>query len=159
MSFWVALVLAIAPYAWTLSAYAYRDAQQPVIWRADSALLNKFAHKQRGDYPGLELTELPPDWRGFRELLITVRNPGAEAATFFVRANDFWHNQRYEDRYRGEFAIPAGTTRKYRIFLHEIADAPAGRKMDLSRMTTLIVFETRERGVHGIEVREISLAY
>lgn len=153
-----AAVLAVLPYTWTLAAYAYRHSQAPVIWRANSPLLDHFARRQVGEYPGLELTELPPDWRGFRELLITVRNPSAESAVFFLRANDFWHNQRYDDRYRGEFTIAPGATQIYRVFLQEIVNAPATRQMDLSRMTTLIVFETREHGVHGIDVREIALA-
>jgi hypothetical protein len=158
ISLLLAAVLAALPFTWTLAGYAYRHAQSPVIWRVDSALLNEFARRQRGEYPGLELTELPPDWRAFRELLITARNTSAESASFFVRANDIWHNQRYGDRYHGEFVIAPATTQTYRISLQKIIDAPATRKMDLSRMTTLIVFETRDRGVHNIEVQEISLA-
>jgi hypothetical protein len=155
----MAAMLALLPFGWTLACYAYRHTQRPVIWRADSALLDKFARRQHGEYPGLELFELPPDWRGFRELLITVHNPGPEAAVFFVRANDIFHDGQYVDRYNRDFSIGAAATQTYRIFLQEILNAPAGRKLDLSKMTTLIVFETRERGVHNIDVREISLAH
>jgi VanZ family protein len=158
VSLLVAGVLSLLPFVWTLSAYTYRWAQRPVIWRAGSELLDKFARRQRGEYPGLELTELPPDWREFRELLITVRNPSSKAALFFVRANDFEHRGRYDDRYNGEFVVAAGATQICRISLQKIINAPRTRKIDASRMSSLAVFEKREIGVHDIEVREISLA-
>jgi hypothetical protein len=158
MSLVAAILLAVLPLAWTLSGYAYRYIQRPVIWRAHSRLLDQFVQRNHGEYPGLALTELPPDWRGFRELLITVRNPGRQTARFFVRANDLFHNQRYEDRYHGEFVITAATTQTYRISLQEILNAPATRRMDISKMTSLVVFETRANGVHDIDVLEIALA-
>jgi hypothetical protein len=77
-----------------------------------------------------------------------------------VRANDdLEHNQRYDDRYNGEFTIIGATTRTCRIFLQEIINVPALRRMDVSRMTSLVIFESQTRGVHSIDVSEIALEH
>ena len=154
-----AVLLSIAPLGWILAAYTARHLQSPVLWRAGSRLLNTFAQRQQGEYPGLALTEVPPDWHGFAALLVTVRNADARNSVFYMRVDDAHHNQRYEDRYNGEFHISAGTTATYRISLTSILQAPAHRLMDLRRMTSVIVFQLREQRQPPVELLELRLSH
>lgn len=137
----LAAVLACIPLSWTVSAYLYRQAQLPLVWHVDSTLLNRFSHWQAGAYPGLVLDEVPADWRGYQALALTIRNPGAEVASFTVRIHDAAHDQRYDDRFNRSFHLAPGTTGVFRIPLDDIATAPAGRPLDLTAVAGIILFQ------------------
>lgn len=154
----LAAVLSLLPLLWTLAAYAARHARFPQIWQSESVLLHRFSRHQEGNYPGLDIREPYPDWRGFREMLITVRNPGPSPATFVVRVNDSRHTYRYDDRFNQELEIAAGETRSYAIPMEKILKSPATRDMDLSQVTSVMVFQLRERSEPRVDVVEIRLA-
>jgi hypothetical protein len=157
LALWVANLAALAasaPLLWTVSAYLYRQARTPLIWQIDSALLNRFSHWQEGEYPGLVIEEVPADWRDYQTLAITVRNPGADVASFSVRIHDLAHDHRYDDRYNRHFLLPANSTEVVRIPLSEVATAPGGRSLDLAAVAGLIVFqEAAGPRVLPIEIR------
>lgn len=148
---------ACAPLCWTLAAYAYRSQQLPLLWRADSELLGEFAIWGEGDYPGLALKEVPPDWRAYRELLITVENPHSASNTFVVRVDDVHHNQQYEDRFNRRFEVPPQTKQTFSIRLEEIRGSLAGRSMDMRAITGVIVFQVNEPALQRVNILRISL--
>jgi 4-amino-4-deoxy-L-arabinose transferase-like glycosyltransferase len=151
--------VACAPLAWALIAYAYRSQQAPLIWRADSALLGKFAQWQQGNYPGLALEEVPPDWRGYRELLITVTNPNEEATEFSLMAYDNRQIYRYKDSYKRSFVVPQHSTQTFRVPIEDIGRNSAGRAVDLESMGNLVVFQINETGLQRIKILRISLSH
>lgn len=93
-----------------------------------------------GPYPGLTLDEPYPDWREYRTLAIDVANPGADPVPLSLRVDDALHNHHYDDRYTGIFELPAHQRTHLQIALRDIERTPSGRKLDLSRVATLIVF-------------------
>jgi hypothetical protein len=150
-------LLAAAPLLWTLSAYAWRHSQLPLVWRADSALLGRFAQWQGGEYPGLVLLEVPRDWRDFSALRVTVANPAQVPGDFAVRIHDAAHDQRFDDRFHRAFQAAPGTTEDFEIPLEEVRRAPVGRHLDLSRVASVIVFQQASRQVPRVMVLEVSL--
>lgn len=154
----LATILVMLPLSWTLAAYASRHAHYPVFWRSDSPLLHRFSRHQEGSYPGLDILEPPADWREFRELLITARNPGATTATFAVRVHDSRHDNRYVDRFNQEFQIAAGATGSYAMPVENIGKSPVTRPMDLSRIANVMVFQLRDRNEPRVEILEVRLA-
>lgn len=150
-------IAAGAPLAWTSCAYLTRAQASPLIWRSDSVLLDRFASHQGGRYPGLALTEVPPDWRRFDGLLVTVRNPGAVPTAFHLRVHDVEHNQDHGDRFNQEFRVDPAATATYRIPLKQLVRSPAGRRMDMRSISGVVVFQAQSRADPLIQVLAISL--
>lgn len=150
----MATALACLPLLWTLSAYSYRQMQMPQIWRADSLLLKRFSRWQAGSYPGLVLEGVPPDWRAYRSLALTVHNPGAAAASFTVRIHDAHHDQRHEDRFNQTFHLAAGATDVFQIPLSDVVGGPTDRTLDLAAVAGIVVFQNgSEAGVRVAPVQ------
>lgn len=152
-----AALLALAPLMWAGMAYWQRAQSLPVIWQADSGWLHYFARWNDGRYPGLQLREVPADWRGYRELLVTVRNRTNQPIPFHVRVEDIHHNQRYPDRHNGNFVAAPSTDETARIPIETIRMAPRGREMDLGSMSGLVVFEISDDGKRMLEPVSIQL--
>jgi len=150
--------IALAPLAWTFAAYGWRALALPVIWNRSDPLLRAFGFEAEGQYPGLAVVEPHPDWRRFRELLITVRNTGASSATVVVRVADVNHDQRYTDRFNRDFAIDAENTATLRISLADIALAPAGRRMDMKHVSDVLVFQRLAHSHPRVQVTDIRLS-
>lgn len=154
----LAALLACASLMWTICAYLYRQQQTPVIWRADSALLNRFAHWQGGNYPGLVLQEVPADWRAFRTLILVVRNPDSQVAPFTIRIHDADHDERYTDRFHRTFMVAAHSTGTFHIPLEDVAAGPVGRSLDLAALDGMVVFQQASEATAGFAPSEIRLA-
>ncbi|MDQ2639207.1 MAG: hypothetical protein M3Y79_01305 [Pseudomonadota bacterium] len=152
----VIATLCLLPLLWTALAYVHRSQQAPVIWRAGSLLSGRFSHWQRGGYPGLAIDEPLRDWSGYRELQVALANPHRTDVQVTVRAHDWNHNQQFTDRYNQTFTVPAGDA-LLRIPIERIATAPAGRTMDLSSMSSVMVFQPGERHV-PLDIEFIQLA-
>lgn len=150
------LAAAIAPLTFTLTAYSARAAAWPVIWRADSLLLQRFAAAQTGRYPGLALDEPRADWSGFRSLVVVVRNLREAQTSLHVRVHDRQHNKIYADRFNRKFLLPPASVTTLHIALADIRDAPIGRKLDLSAISAVIFF-TEEPGSMPFRVETVRL--
>jgi hypothetical protein len=97
-------------------------------------------------YAGINLAEPSPDWRGYRELVVDVQNPGSAELNLTVRVDDRGHGERYDDRYNGVFHVPAGARQEIVVPLDAIAAAPRGRTLDLGRISRLVVFRAGPGG-------------
>lgn len=93
-----------------------------------------------GPWPGVSLDEPVPDWRGYRTLALDVANPGPAPLPLQLRVNDRRHNGHTDDRFNTEFSLPPSTRLTIRIALEDIAHAPRARRMDLGRISQLILF-------------------
>jgi hypothetical protein len=154
----VIAALCLLPLLWTLAAYAHRHYAAPVIWREGSMLLDRFVKWRQGELPGLQINEPLRDWRAYEELQIVLRNPGGAAERVHVRVHDWQHNQDYRDRYNRTFMLPPQATTELRISVSEVAAAPAGRRMDLATMSSIIIFQSGDstRFTPQVEVVRLS---
>jgi VanZ family protein len=93
-------------------------------------------------WPGFELFELMPDWRGHRLLKVDLSNPGATDLTLILRVNDRGHRGGADDRFNMGVLLPPRTRRVLSIPLVAMESSPRTRKMDLSEIDQLIVFRS-----------------
>jgi hypothetical protein len=150
-------VLAAAPLAHTLAAYAWRATQWPVVWQADAWLDAPFAHENGPPYPGFALEEPGPDWRGFRALELDVVNEADAPVTVTLRVHDGAHQNRYEDRYNEAFVLAARSSQRIEVLLGRILLAPRGRQMDLSDIRGVILFRQATDTGHHVSVEAVRL--
>jgi hypothetical protein len=132
-------------------------ASLPAAWRrpGDGPALR--LSYQPGARSALELTEAAPDWRNHRVLALDVTNPAGQPASFILRVLDRGHDWSHEDRLNLPVIIPAATRTTVRISMAAIADAPAGRAMDLSAIANVMLFATRPLPGEALYVSRIWL--
>ncbi len=92
-----------------------------------------------GIYPGVSMIELYPDWSSFKMLTLDIYSEQVEAFDLVVRIHDERHNNDYTDRFNKRLKIESGEN-LFHISLQEIERAPMGRKMDMAKMSTLVLF-------------------
>ncbi len=91
--------------------------------------------------PGIRWEEPIPDWRGFDALELELVNPTEGPLHWMLRIHDAEHDQRHDDRFNRPIDLPARTRQTVRIALGEMARAPVGRTLDLSRIRGVALFE------------------
>jgi hypothetical protein len=152
----MAAVIAVKPFLMVVGGYTERAVAAPVFWRADSKLLNQFGKFVAGNYPGLVLQEPPPDWRGYRYLVIDVTNEGVVARALQLRVHDVQHDGRYTDRFHAVLMLPPGGSR-HRIDLNEVRAAPQGRPMQMRAIRGLALFVRRPETLRGLRIEQLAL--
>jgi hypothetical protein len=153
----VVVLLATGPFLWTVAAYGFRAARAPVLWRPDAALIQRFSHWQGGTYPGLVIEEPLADWSGYGALVVELRNLRDVASPVTILVHDRLHDLAYEDRYNQVFEMPAHGSQVLRIPLEKVRVAPRSRTMDMTAISSLLVFQTAANEPPRFQVNEIRL--
>jgi hypothetical protein len=111
-----------------------------------------------GRYPGFELRHFPGDWRGMRALRLLIVNLGRVPIEMTVRIDDIWYDYRLDaaDRYNRAFSLSPGANR-IEIPLSEVAAGPRGRRFDLARARSLLVYAVDLEQAREITIGPISL--
>lgn len=163
-----ALTLAALPLIECARAYAHRRAQFPVLADFTSPLDLYFlrpvdppfqrlclqasaggaprcprwavyAPYDASTWAGPVFEELPPDWRGWRELCIELSNPNAGAFTLVVALQDRRYSGLRSDRYTGLWSIAPQSTRVLCRPLAALRVTPGGRLLDLGHIARLAI--------------------
>ncbi len=118
----------------------------------------KVALRPPAPYAGFSLRYFEGDWRGFGRLAIRMFNAQPDALDLTCRINDRQHetDNRFADRYNGRFVLAPGWN-DLEIPLATVRAAPAGREMDMGRITGVGCFvaglrEDAEVWVGGVEL-------
>jgi hypothetical protein len=93
-------------------------------------------------YSGASFLYFPRDWRNFHSLKFAVFNPSVDSLTIGCRINDIQHfanGGEYRDRYNANFLLRHGWN-PISIPIVDIADAPIGRKMDMSKVQMVRIY-------------------
>lgn len=90
-------------------------------------------------WPGFSIQEPYPDWSGYSSLAFEVFNPTSAVHALHIRIDDALYTDGYEDRYNGIFNISPGAN-SVRVNLRDVRNGPESRRLDLSRISTIIVF-------------------
>jgi hypothetical protein len=93
-------------------------------------------------YSGVSLLYFPRDWRNFHSFKFAVFNPSVDSLTIGCRINDIHHfanGGEYNDRYNAMFLLRQGWN-PITIPIGDIANAPIGRKMDMSKIQMMRVY-------------------
>ncbi|MDA8164753.1 MAG: hypothetical protein M0017_06955 [Desulfobacteraceae bacterium] len=110
-------------------------------------------------YSGTALTRCFGDWRGYSAFVLSIHNPGPGALRITLSIRDQAHERRggrYRDRFNRAFRLVPGWN-DLRIPISEIEQAPAGRKLDLSRLTQVVIFAEKLEAPRVIHLDDIRL--
>jgi VanZ family protein len=173
------LAIMAAPISISLAAYAHRDLQFPTLIEACSPLDRYFLSGDvkvvqstgltasrcgsalrvefGNQHGGMSVDEPFPDWRAVHTLVLDLRNPGETDLSLVLRVHDRAHNYQFQDRFNREFTLRARERLEIAIPIADIEHAPAGRLMDLSQITGIILFRYGGLMVGNFEVERILL--
>jgi hypothetical protein len=94
----------------------------------------------REPYPGIEISEPAADWREYSTLALDLTNPTEVEVRVVLWVSDAQHDYEYADRLNKVLRVPPHTRSVVRVPVTEVENAPATRRMDLSRMANIAVF-------------------
>lgn len=170
----------LAPIAVTSAAYVERYSQYPAIVRFDSHFGRVLTRAQNIDYeivapekleaahalvtlrdkpwPGVAFHDVWPDWSRYKTLVIELGVNEESPLQINVRAHDESHksSNAFSDRFNRSYTLDPGR-HVLRIPLTDLANAPRGRSMDLSRMSELILFSDASNAGRSFRIYEIRL--
>ena len=109
-----------------------------------------------GEYPGLSVVDVYPDWREYDSLVISAFAGDTAPAYLALRIDDRAHNNRHTDRFTTELPLRPGHNR-LTVSLDQVCRAPQTREMDLSRMTTIHLFGDSTFAGARVVLQEIRL--
>jgi hypothetical protein len=162
----IILLLALSPLLFTSTAYIVRNIKFPVLADFSSITGNEFLQTHSGelirqqdvvinnekflarlclnpgDWPGISIDEVVPDWSGYDKLSMVLFSDLAFPVEFVLRVHDRRHNHQLDDRYNFKFNLPAGFKR-IKIALDDIKYAPVGRDMDMRSIQGIVLFSTK----------------
>jgi hypothetical protein len=111
----------------------------PREWREASGKLVAEVTLHKAKYPGIEFTDLHPDWSGYSYLVLSIYSTTPRPFPLVIRIHDENHNFALHDRFNRRLAIVPGENR-VRIPIEAIRTAPLRREMDMSAIKTVILF-------------------
>ena len=97
-----------------------------------------------GSWPGIQLYGVVRDWSGYEYLVFDLFSAETENAKMYLRVNDLAHNHRYSDRYNRSITVKPGY-QQIRIPLRKVKAGPAGREMDMSKITEVMFYAYRAK--------------
>jgi len=112
-----------------------------------------------GRWVGVSLDEPWPDWGIYSFLQIQAVNPVGEPLRLIVRIEDEAHNGELDDRYNKEFEIPGNRGSTLRIPLVDVLSAPASRRMEMTRIARIVLFQDAAKGSQAFYLCGIRLIH
>jgi hypothetical protein len=117
------------------------------LWPSNKSISVARVTLQKSEYPGICFTDFYSDWSSMDTLKMSIYNPADTTIFLNLRINDINHNNDFYDRYNSRFTIHPGEN-TCSIPISEIKTSPAGREMDLSKITKFILFgEMQDSGI------------
>lgn len=163
----------VTPIITMVRAYAHRNSQFPVLAKFDSRIELKWivGYGIRRDvmadalevefvrrvFPGFSFYEPVPDWQRYKTLVIDAENPDEYVLHLGVRINDIGHDRSYSDRFNVVFDVEPGARRDLRIPLEDIHRAPRNRLMNMTQISDVTLFRTKEQGSQRLRLHSIRL--
>lgn len=164
----------VAPIVNMVRAYVHRNGQFPVLASFDSrielswivgygirrdviadALEVEFVRRV---FPGFSFYEPVADWRKYQTLIIDAENPEQEQVLHLgVRVHDIEHIGTYADRFNRIFDLAPGERRSLRIPLDDIHRAPRNRLMNMTQISDVTLFRTKEGGSQRLRLHSMRL--
>ncbi len=92
-----------------------------------------------GEYPTLELREIPADWRGYKWLEADLWAPGQAGGELLIRIDDQGDSENFADRFT--LTVPlTGDPQHVRVPLERVQRGNGGRRLDLGRMNRILFY-------------------
>jgi len=96
-------------------------------------------------YSGITFDRLFNDWSGYKWLAFDIYNPENEPLVMNIRVNDTEHalnGWKYRDRFNRQFSLDPGWNH-LKFSMDDIENAPERRKMNLAKVSDIVIFAIR----------------
>jgi hypothetical protein len=113
-----------------------------------------------GRYSGISVQHFPANWQGYRQFEFDLKNPLEESISLTCRIHDIKHiinGQQYKDRFNKVLTINPGW-QHIAIKTDAIANAPEGRKMDISNIVDLSLFASNLQRNQTVYIDNVRLS-
>lgn len=174
----VLIAVSLASFALLIRAYRYRASSFPSICTFDESWERSFYGVARAElsvtrlpppwsdgsgnevgritflkatYTGFHISEVYPDWRGYRRLCFDTYSELEEPVELILRIHDAHHDNSVGDRFNRSLVIDPGRN-EIRIGLDEIRKGPSSRELDLSQVWGLALFAVGPDSVFSLYV-------
>ena len=107
-------------------------------------------------WPGVDVVEPWPDWRGYSSLRFQVYAEQPAPKQLVLRIDDEQHDGTHRDRFNRSFDIHAGVN-DIVVPLADIRRAPKGRELDLSRVDRVLLFSRRPEAAYELLIGPMTL--
>lgn len=107
-------------------------------------------------WPGMSVHEPYPDWSAYTRLRFDVYSELKDPVNLILRIDDVSHNNQYRDRFNRTFRIQPGLN-QIDVPLRDVADAPAGRQLDIRQIAKMILFTRRPEAPFTLYFSEVWL--
>jgi hypothetical protein len=107
-------------------------------------------------WPGVDVVEPWPDWRGYSSLRFQVYAEQPAPRQLVLRIDDEQHDGTHRDRFNRSFDIHAGVN-DIVVPLADIRRAPKGRELDLSRVDRVLLFSRRPEAAYELLIGPMTL--
>jgi len=112
-----------------------------------------------GGYTGISFRRPFADWSAYNTLRLDLYNPDESSLDMVIRVNDVTHDEdgwKYDDRFNYHFRLQTGWNH-LSIPVTTIRDGPADRLMDMSRISSIILFTSQLPGVRTVYLDYVRL--
>lgn len=119
---------------------------QTTTWSTDGSASLCVQGVAGTEYPGAKLLWPLSNWEEFSALQMDVFNPGDRPLKLSISIADTFHaasGNATTDRYGTSVELPSGQHVRVRIGLADVRNAPASRRMDMTRIESLNLFIVR----------------
>jgi VanZ family protein len=150
------LAVGLAPLTQLSWHYIGRTEAFPVIVDFNSNWISSFIKYDKGNYPGIAVVEVQPDWSGYNTLNFSIHSVSEREIGLVLRIHDMAHNQEFSDRFNTELLIKPGSN-AFRFGLDQIQDGPTVRGLDLKNIAGVILFSRESSDWQQLKVSNIFL--
>ncbi len=116
--------------------------QQSAEWASDGQFSAKVTLNP-ADYPGASMVWFERDWSAYKQLRLTLFNPGDQSMQLVVKLYDQQHAENgfdYDDRFHRAVTIAAHKAIEVSINLTDVEQAAADRSIRLDEMSAVDIF-------------------
>ncbi len=98
-----------------------------------------------GDYPGVEIFDVPRNWHGYQTFEFYFQAPAAAGQTLHIRIDDQEIADDFDERYQGQVKI-AGDAQKVVIPVEEIRNQPAKGPLNMRTVKRIVIYLHNQKG-------------
>ena len=130
-----------------------RDISHDIFFSGGSSLQIKLTTQR---YSGIGLKDFPQNWSAYRVVSLQVYNSDQGPLQLHFRIHDQQHNNAYKDRFNASFELKPGWN-YLQVSLAQVAQAPQGRLLDLSRIAGMGLFVGKLKNPRTIYLDDVKL--
>lgn len=110
-----------------------------LFWPGNTSTHSLKVDLHDGEYPGVAFSDVYSDWSKADSFSFGLYSLSDSLFTLYIRINDSFHNNEYNDRFNAELSVSPGKN-QYSFAIDDIAKSLKTRTMKMKQVETVILF-------------------